>query len=209
MTEIKKEFRQEVGQTAFFFLPDMSGFTKFIKNTNLKEGTALIHDLLEVMIDSNISGMNIAEIQGDAIFFYKLGEPLSLKELERQAKKTFLDFQNALTILKKKYELLQGAKNLTLKIVVHYGKVNTTTVKGTLKLVGTDVVVATKIMKNNIPGHEYLLMTEQYLKTQPEIDRNYFAWSEIKSEKTFFEHLGRIDYRYVSLHPLREEINAE
>lgn len=195
----------EEGKCAFFFIPDMSGFTKFIKNANLKEGTALIHDLLEIMIDSNISGLQIAEIQGDAILFYKLGEALPIDQLERQAKKTFIDFQEALSAFEMKHDLLQGAKNLTLKIVVHYGKVSTTSVRGTFKLVGSEMVVATKIMKNDIPGHEYLLMTEQYLKSQSDIN-NYFKWGDLKEGKISFEHLGTIRYKYVSLHALREAI---
>src|SRR5690606_17613807 len=65
----EKEKSLQESTPAFFFLPDISGFTNFIKNTNLKEGVRLIHDLLEIIIDSNILNLEIAEIQGDAIWF--------------------------------------------------------------------------------------------------------------------------------------------
>lgn len=206
--EKKKSLKTQESIPAFFFLPDISGFTNFIQNTNLKEGARLIHDLLEVIIDSNILDLEIAEIQGDAIWFYKLGAPVSISELEKQTIKTFTDFQAALTEMEEKHELLAGAKDLTLKIIVHYGRISTTTVKGTLKLIGTNSVIAHRILKNNIKGNEYLLMTDQYLKTQENFSnqgKQPFGWDYLKQGSCTYEHLGPVNYQYVLLTPLREK----
>lgn len=211
MDEFKKDILEEGGETAFFYIPDISGFTNFIKNANLQEGSKLIHDLLEIIIDSNILNLKIAEIQGDAVWFYKLGEPISLKDLERQTVKTFTDFQCALVKLEEKHELLASARDLTLKILVHFGRISTASVKGTLKLIGTDSIVAHRIMKNNIDGHEYLLMTDQYLSTQNESIKNIdtiFKWDNLKIGKTFYEYLGDINYKYISLSNLRQKIKS-
>lgn len=192
---------------AFFYIPDISGYTNFIKGANLKEGSKLIHDLLESIIDSNIIKMNVAEIQGDSIWFYKFGKPVSIYNLEKQAKKTFLDFQSTLNTLKKSHPLLAGAADLTVKIVVHYGKVVETEVKNTLKLIGSDTVIAHRIMKNNVSVNEYLLMTQQYVSTQqPLILKKKiipFLWSKVEKGASFYEHIGEVQYDFVSLTPLR------
>jgi len=195
----------EKTRPVFFYIPDISGFTNFIKNANLKKGAHLIHDLLEVIINSNTQNFEIAEIQGDAVWFYKFDTPLSLELLEQQAIKTFIDFQAALGCLEEKYKALAGAKKLTLKIIVHYGKVRTAKIHGVLKLIGSNTVIAHHILKNNVPGNEYLLMSEQYIETQNHINR-YFDWTELKAGNVFYEHLGNILYRYISLSPLRDKV---
>lgn len=194
---------EEDAKKVFFFIPDISGFTDFIKNTNLREGTQLIHDLLEVIIDSNITNLSLAEIQGDSVWFYRLDNPVSLVELEQQTIKTFTDFQCALSKIEGKHPLLSRARYLTLKIFTHYGKVITTSVKGIIKLVGPDTVIAQRLMKNNIKGKEYLLVTDQYLKNQIP-DPKTFNWDKFNSGFIDYEFLGRIGYSYISLTPLRQ-----
>jgi hypothetical protein len=209
MTEEKDAILKGDEKNVFFYIPDISGFTEFIQHTNLKQGAEIIHDLLEVIIDSNILNLKIAEIQGDSIWFYRFGYPVTLAELEKQTVKTFTDFLYALSELEEKYAVPEGLKNLTLKIVVHYGNVSTTVVKGTLKIIGPDTVIAHRLMKNNIPGHEYLLMTEQYLETQSDSKGplKNFRWDKLRAGSCYYEHLGNIEYRFVSLTSLRHKIH--
>lgn len=192
---------------AFFFIPDISGFTKFIHDTNLKDSKNLIHELLEVILDSNVLNLKVAEILGDAIVFYSIGTPPSITKLESQTKKTFTDFQRALTRLEEHHSLSKELHNLTLKIVVHYGEVATTEIKGITKLIGSDLILAYRMLKNNIKEHEYLLMTEQYLATQNKetVDKS-FSWSTIKDNKIKYDFFGVIPYKYVPLTNLREDI---
>ncbi|WP_062542927.1 DUF2652 domain-containing protein [Rufibacter tibetensis] len=194
-------------QPALLFIPDISGFTRFMHENGVQYSRNLIADLLEIIIEANILNMEVCEIQGDAILFYKLGEAPAIEQLVGQCKQIFLDFQNYLRIMEGD-EIMAGPKlsdnKLTLKIVVHYGRISVTQIRDHTKLMGTDVILAHRLLKNSIEGSEYVLLTEGYLNTQkPEVVKQSFEWSQLKDGMNNYEHVGDIRYKYAFLTPLR------
>ncbi|GEO02590.1 hypothetical protein AAE02nite_02540 [Adhaeribacter aerolatus] len=195
-------------QPALIFIPDISGFTKFVNETGLETSRNLIADLLEIIIEANILDMELAEIQGDAVLFYRLGPPPPVQEVINQCKQIFIDFQNYLKIVERDQGTEVGASlsdsRLTLKVVVHYGCLSVTQIREHIKLMGKNVIIAHRLLKNNIAGDEYVLLSEDYLRTQPEPEiKANFSWSRLHKGSTFYEHLGEIKYRYAFLTPLR------
>ncbi|HEU4575893.1 MAG TPA: DUF2652 domain-containing protein, partial [Chitinophagaceae bacterium] len=71
------------------FIPDISGFTRFVHESEIEHSRILIQELLEVIINANQAGLEISEIEGDAILFYRYGNPPSLEEIYRQVEKMF------------------------------------------------------------------------------------------------------------------------
>jgi hypothetical protein len=51
------------------FIPDISGFSQFVNEVELEHSRFIIQQLLEVLIRANDSGLQISEIEGDAILF--------------------------------------------------------------------------------------------------------------------------------------------
>lgn len=47
-----------------------------------------------------------------------------------------------------------------MKVIVHSGRAVFNTVGGLPQVSGTDVILAHRLLKNSVPSHEYLLMTE-------------------------------------------------
>src|SRR6188508_2107039 len=78
------------------FIPDISGFTKFVSQTDIEHSRLIIQELLEVLINSNEIGLEISEVEGDAILFYKFGECPELSALYRQVEKMFCEFHQRL-----------------------------------------------------------------------------------------------------------------
>ena len=66
------------------FIPDISGFTRFVNEVEIDHSRFIIQQLLEELIKANDSGLEISEIEGDAILFYKYGEPEELTSLYKQ-----------------------------------------------------------------------------------------------------------------------------
>ena len=52
---------------SLLFIPDISGFTKFIQTTEADHSQHVIAELLEVMIDANILTADISRVQMDSI----------------------------------------------------------------------------------------------------------------------------------------------
>ncbi|WP_066834892.1 DUF2652 domain-containing protein [Rufibacter ruber] len=194
-------------QPALLFIPDISGFTRFMHENGVRYSRNLIADLLEIIIEGNIINMELCEIQGDAILFYKLGDPPSIEAIVSQCKQIFLDFQNYLKIMQRDRALPSpqlSENKLTLKIVVHYGRISITQIRDYTKLMGTDVIVAHRLLKNNIEGAEYVLLTEGYLNTQKQEEvEKCFGWTQLKEGANQYEHLGEVKYKYAFLTPLR------
>jgi len=78
------------------FIPDISGFSRFVSETEIDHSRLIIQELLEILINANQIGLEVSEIEGDAILFYKFGEPPELKELYKQVEKMFCEFHRNL-----------------------------------------------------------------------------------------------------------------
>ncbi|QNF33145.1 DUF2652 domain-containing protein [Adhaeribacter swui] len=206
---VPEAYTDDDTQPALIFIPDISGFTKFVNETGIQQSRTLIADLLEIIIEANILDMQLSEIQGDAVLFYRLGPPPSMPEVINQCKQIFLDFQNYLHIVERDRGSTLGASlsssNLTLKVVVHYGQLSVTLIRDHVKLMGKDVIIAHRLLKNNILSDEYVLLSEGFLKTQTEeaIRQSFSSWTQLRSGSTMYEHLGEIRYQYAFLTPLR------
>ncbi|WP_158546200.1 DUF2652 domain-containing protein [Adhaeribacter pallidiroseus] len=206
---VSEVYADDDTQPALIFIPDISGFTKFVNEAGIQQSRTLIADLLEIIIEANILDMKLSEIQGDAVLFYRPGPPPSIQEVINQCKQIFLDFQNYLRIVERDRGSALGASlsssNLTLKVVVHYGQLSVTLIREHVKLMGKDVIIAHRLLKNNIESDEYVLLSEGFLKTQTEeaIKQSFSNWTQLRSGSTQYEHLGEIRYKYAYLTPLR------
>src|SRR5256885_16887022 len=78
------------------FIPDISGFTRFVNEMEIDHSRLIIQELLEILINANQMGLEISEVEGDAILFYKFGEMPDVKQLYKQVEKMFCEFHSNL-----------------------------------------------------------------------------------------------------------------
>lgn len=188
------------------FIPDISGFTRFVNQMEIDHSRHIISELLEVIINANELGLEISEIEGDAILFYKYGEAPQLDKIYRQVEKMFCAFHSHLELYDHR-KLCQcnactGAAELTLKVVTHYGEFTGYTVKNFNKLIGKDIIVAHQLLKNDIEKHEYWLITDGLTSEDSSGKLREFKWEESRKET----EQGEIPFWYFSLTHLREKL---
>ena len=75
-------------KNAILFMPDISGFTEFVHHTDINHSRHIISELLELLIDSNNMDLELAEIEGDALFLYKLVDSVDISVIENQIETT-------------------------------------------------------------------------------------------------------------------------
>jgi hypothetical protein len=154
-------------QPALLFMPDISGFTQFVSETEILHSQHIVQELLEILIDSNHLNLQISEIEGDAIFFYRPGDKPHLKSLLEQVEKMFTRFHAHLKLYEHQRICPCGAcKNaidLSLKVIVHFGDVTGISIKDHKKLFGKDVIVLHRLLKNSLNRKEYVLFTENLI----------------------------------------------
>src|SRR6185436_18336946 len=189
------------------FIPDISGFTRFINEVEIDHGRHIIPELLEVIINSNNLGLEISEIEGDAILFYKYGSSPDLKQVYEQVERMFCAFHKHLLAYDHRRlcqcKACMGAINLTLKVVTHYGEFTGYNVKNFSKLIGKDIIVAHQLLKNDIEQHEYWLVTDGVAANKnPNELSGKLNWN--KSEKQ--TETGSIPFQYTQLSHLKNEL---
>ena len=189
------------------FIPDISGFTRFVNETEIGHSRLIIQELLELLINANESGLEVSEIEGDAILFYKFGKSPELKELYKQVEKMFCEFHRHLTAYEYRRfcqcKACTSAIDLTLKVITHYGEFTGYNVKNFSKLIGKDVIVAHQLLKNDIDQHEYWLVTKSLLQDDPPADLTQWMQWNRSAKQT---ESGEIAFLYTQLGALKNEI---
>jgi hypothetical protein len=189
------------------FIPDISGFTRFVNEVEIDHSRHIIQELLEVIINSNKIGLEISEIEGDAILFYKYGDSPDLKEVYDQVEKMFCEFHKRLhTYDHRRFcqcKACTGAVDLTLKVITHYGEFTGYNVKNFNKLIGKDIIVAHQLLKNDIDQHEYWLVTDGLGgdKIYEDLPAK-LNWNK-SSKQT---ETGTIPFQYTQLSHLKDQI---
>jgi hypothetical protein len=197
-------------QPALLFIPDISGFTQFVNETDISHSQHIIEELLERVIDANDLNLVMAEIEGDAIFFYRTGEPPSAAEILAQVQRMFINFHLHLKVYES-HRICQcgacsSASNLTLKFFCHYGEVSINTIKDRSKPFGPNVILTHRLMKNDIPSREYVLLTDAMTKACSNwVDISQASWAPPVEGKETYD-AGEVSFNYVPLGQLRHHV---
>jgi Protein of unknown function (DUF2652) len=189
------------------FIPDISGFTRFVNETEIEHSRYIIQELLEILINANQIGLEISEIEGDAILFYKYGDAPELKEIYNQVEKMFCEFHRHLAGYERRRicqcTACKSAIDLTLKVITHHGEFTGYNVKNFSKLIGKDIILAHQLLKNDIEQHEYWLVTDGL--GQNPVQENlpeWINWSKsIKQTES-----GQVPFRYTQLGHLKDNM---
>lgn len=143
------------------FIPDISGFTKLVHSTDVLTGKQITYELLSTIISQNNLRLGIAEVEGDAVLFYRYGPAPSVAELVDQYEKMKDAFEIKLEELQIKFS---QEIDLSLKVIAHYGTMTEFKIGHFKKLYGKVVIEAHRLLKNSIASDNYLLITDSLLE---------------------------------------------
>ena len=190
-------------------IPDISGFTRFMSDMDFELTSRVIPSLLNKIIYSNEIELKVSEIEGDAVLFFRQGGLPPFQQLVKQCQYFYTEFYKQMDALREKHSDKNGAykipKMLGLKIVLHYGQeIGVVPVGKRIKLMGEDVIVAHRLLKNNVPIDEYILISDQLIAEYKSISSDDFHWANLKEGSMEIEHVGEIGFKYIDLRPLTE-----
>lgn len=154
-----------ISQSGTIFIVDISGYTRFVKETENAMGLLIVSQLLEEIISANKLSFHVSEIEGDAILFYRYGKPYAVDVILEQFETMLTAFNNQVAEFK---SCTNGVNDLSIKAVVHYGEIGRFSIGQFKKLYGQSLIEAHRLLKNTIHGDTYSLITEQYMDAYPE-----------------------------------------
>ena len=156
-------------QPTFLLIADIGGYTRFMKfhQASLAHAQEIVAQLLEAVIDATGADLKLAKLEGDAAFFYLSfppGREASLDFVAERAAAIYRAFHARASDLKINTLCVcdgcQQAGNLKIKLVGHFGECALQKVKNLTELAGVDVILVHRMLKNDVPIPEYMLMTE-------------------------------------------------
>ncbi len=183
--------------TGYIAIADISGYTAFVADTEIEHSREILAELLEVTSRELERHLRLSRIQGDALIC--VGEE---DEVIPCLEDAFLSFHRRVRAMVAATtcpcNACRSVPSLTLKFVAQHGTYSTVSVRGTVDLVGADVNIAFRLLKNHVPSHEYIVATNSVLDRLPALARERFV------PITEDYDLGHVEAGYRDLHDLRE-----
>lgn len=160
---------------AFLLIADIGGYTRFmsVHRINLTHAQNVVAQLLEAILDA-AGPFKLAKLEGDAAFLYAK-VPDGAADLSKvsaqitEIRRAFLTRRQELEIDRLcSCDACVQASRLNLKFVAHLGEVAEQRVKKNRELAGVAVIAVHRLLKNNVPLPEYVLMTDEVYAHLPE-----------------------------------------
>jgi hypothetical protein len=198
-------------QKGYLVLADITGYTFFLAKTELEHANIAISFLLEAILGKMGAALTIAKLEGDAVFAYveesKLPAGRSLLEMIDQ---TYYAFRDQAETLHREAtcpcKACQAIPTLDLKFMVHYGDFIFQQVAGIKDLVGSDVNLVHRLLKNRVGESTgwrgYALFTLQGLNSLRADKKAFVQLSES------YEHLGEVETYVMDMHARYESMRA-
>ena len=191
----------------FLVVADISGYTRFLADTELEHANGIIKDLFDAIVPEFNKSVTISKFMGDAIFAH-------VENIAYEKSQFMIDFSSRIyNAFADKKELInintdcecnacKHMSELDLKMFLHYGEYGIQELHGNKELAGSDVNAIFRLMKNNVVEttnvEAYLLITKDALNAM-EID---FDESDSLAGSETYEHIGELKF-------LIEDLNSK
>lgn len=185
-----------------FVLADIGGYTTFLSEVGIKHAKEITSHLFNGMVKLNRRRWKLGNVVGDCLFLYT-DSPEAPDDLFAHLRGLYEDFRASIAEIASGSTCRCGAcdrsGDLALKFVVHAGEFDTQQIAGRRELIGSEIVVAHRLLKNSVPLREYALLTT------PLADVAQASGLPAAAGRDEYQDIGTVEYLYLDLQPVREE----
>jgi len=159
-------------QPTCFLIADISGYTGYLADVELDHAQDILADLIGAVVTALRPGFRLAKLEGDAAFTFAATERIDGSMLLDTIERCYFGFRRRRRDVRQATSCECNAcvriPDLDLKFVVHHGAAIQQKVAGRQELLGSDVIVAHRLLKNEVV--EKLGMSAYALLSQACID---------------------------------------
>ena len=158
---------------SLLLIADIGGYTEYMRFHRMSLAHAEVNTarLLEKVIDA-VPDFDLIEVEGDAAFLSRRADTLDADATVALTLQAATAMHQAFHV-ERRYVATNlcpcngctQADNLKLKFVSHIGEVATQTIRQQRKLVGIDVILVHRMLKNPVAVPEYVLFSEELYRT--------------------------------------------
>lgn len=188
-------------------IADITGYTAYLKGSELEHAEDSLRSLLQVMIEHTKSPLVISRLEGDAVISYApQGSFLQGQTLVELLENTYVAFRQARQRMRLNTtctcNACQNVPNLDLKFFVHHGSYVLQQMPNYTELVGNDVNVVHRLTKNRIVEQTRLRAYAAYSEQAVEaLQLGEFA-AELHSHRESFADVGEVQLYVQDLAPV-------
>lgn len=190
-------------------IADITGYTMYLTQSELDHAQEILSTLLEIIVKSIHPPLKISRLAGDAVVSYGLQEhSIQGQTFLEMIENIYVAFQTAIErmVLNNNCQCnaCRNISTLDLKFFVHYGSFGKQSIGAYEELVGSDVNLIHRLLKNHVTEQTglkaYTLYTGAALDS---IGEDELKESMIRLTESY-EHLGEVNVWVQDMHPIWE-----
>jgi uncharacterized protein YndB with AHSA1/START domain len=184
-------------EPACLVIADISGYTSYLAGVELDHAQDILADLMDTVVGSLRPAFRLAKLEGDAAFVYAVTATVDASALMDTIERTYFAFRRRLRDIGRASTCDCNAclrmPALDLKVLAHHGTIVRQRMAGREELVGSDVIVAHRMLKNEVAERTgitaYALYTEACLRAATIDDPGGLGLVE---HRETYDHLGEV-----------------
>jgi class 3 adenylate cyclase len=159
-------------ESACLLIADISGYTSYLSGVELDHAQDILADLTRTIVTALRPGFRLSKLEGDAAFTYAITDKIDGSMLLDTVERCYFGFRRRRRDMRLGTTCACNAcvriPDLDLKFVVHHGTIMRQHMAGGEELLGADVIVVHRLLKNGVVESTGI---EAYsLFTQPCVD---------------------------------------
>ena len=201
------------GHEGVLLIADITGYTAYLNDSELEHAQSTLTDLLNVLIDQTRPPLVVSQLEGDAVLSHGAAETLVRGQtFVEMIEGIYVEFRRAIELMVLNTTCQCNAcaniGSLDLKFFVHHGRFAFQRVGDTDQLVGSDVNLVHRLLKNTVAAETGI--TAYLVLTEVAVDR--LGLHHIVEGVAHAEDLadfGRVRTTVVDMHPVWEARKGE
>lgn len=185
-----------------FVLADIGGYTSFLSDVGIEHAKEITSHLFNGLHAVDPDHWKVGNVEGDCLFLYN-DDPASTDTAFDHVTAMYERFCEGIEEVVAGSTCTCGAcdrsGDLSIKFVVHAGEFDTQEIVGRTELIGPEIVIAHRLLKNSVPVREYALLTD------PLRDAVDGCGYDCLPAGDDYDDVGSVHYRYVDLTELRDD----
>lgn len=141
-------------QPTCFLIADISGYTGYLADVELDHAQDILADLIGTVVTALRPNFRLAKLEGDAAFTYMTAHRVDGSMLLDTIERCYFGFRRRRRDVRQATSCECNAcarvPDLDLKFVLHHGEAIVQKVAGRQELLGSDVVVVHRLLKNEV-----------------------------------------------------------